>query len=184
MFDTVRPILYRHRRRMIPVLPSTASSITLSAPWDSTLQNERFLLFDNESERRLLIFGSRRHLELLASSTKIMGDGTFYAAPNHFTQMYTLHGKKFGHFFPLVYGFLPDKAETTYITFFQKVKDALTENSFEIHCEKMILDFENAAHSAVQTVFPSIQRKGCTFHFGQCLWRKLQQFHLATVSLT
>ncbi|XP_050066333.1 uncharacterized protein LOC126555451 [Aphis gossypii] len=36
------------------------------------------------------------------------------------------------------------------------------------------LDFEIAAHTAVQNTFSGVTVKGCRFHFGQALWRKIQ----------
>ena len=36
------------------------------------------------------------------------------------------------------------------------------------------LDFEKAAHTAVQNTFSGVTVKGCRFHFGQALWRKIQ----------
>ncbi|XP_060853305.1 uncharacterized protein LOC132931205 [Rhopalosiphum padi] len=36
------------------------------------------------------------------------------------------------------------------------------------------LDFEIAAHTAVQSTFSGVTVKGCRFHFGQALWRKIQ----------
>ena len=44
------------------------------------------------------------------------------------------------------------------------------------------MDFEAAAHRAISEEFSNILRKGCNFHFGQCLWRKIQELGLTTVS--
>jgi hypothetical protein len=32
-------------------------------------------------------------------------------------QLYTIHGLKYGHVIPAIYGLLPNKAESTYRTF-------------------------------------------------------------------
>ncbi|KAE9533891.1 hypothetical protein AGLY_008970 [Aphis glycines] len=39
------------------------------------------------------------------------------------------------------------------------------------------LDFEIAAHNAVQKSFTGVKVKGCRFHFGQALWRKIQSIN-------
>jgi len=36
------------------------------------------------------------------------------------------------------------------------------------------LDFEIAVHNAVKKIFSGVKVKGCRFHFGQALWRKIQ----------
>ena len=43
----------------------------------------------------------------------------------------------------------------------------------------MMADFEKASQNAVRHVFPAVQLVGCLFHLSQCLWRKVQEFHLA-----
>lgn len=153
----------------------------MDVPYTTTLSNELFLQFDNISEKRILIFASRRHLQLLCSSTKILCDGTFYFAPTHFAQLYTLHGKKFGKFFPFLYAFLPDKRNETYLTLFTQVKNLFDTNGFIIRWEQIVMDFEAAAHTAASTIFPNIELKGCNFHYGQCLWRRIQGLGLASV---
>ncbi|KAL3862705.1 hypothetical protein ACJMK2_008658 [Sinanodonta woodiana] len=37
-----------------------------------------------------------------------------------------------------------------------------------------MVDFEPAAIKAFQNTFPAATITGCMFHFGQCVWRKLQ----------
>ena len=41
------------------------------------------------------------------------------------------------------------------------------------HCQlqRMVLDFERAA----RVVFPTVVLKGCTFHFTQAIWRRIQE---------
>ena len=36
------------------------------------------------------------------------------------------------------------------------------------------LDYEVSALEAIQEVFASADRRGCFFHFTQCIWRKVQ----------
>jgi hypothetical protein len=39
---------------------------------------------------------------------------------------------------------------------------------------EVIIDFEQAIHSAVAEVFPNAKIRGCRFHLGQSWWRKIQ----------
>jgi len=154
----------------------------MQEPYTKTLSNENFLQYDSANENRILIFSSRRHLQILSTSSIILCDGTFYFAPTHFTQLYTVHGKKFGKFFPLLYAFLPDKTHATYLILFSQIRNLFTQNGFSNRWETIIMDFEAAAHRAISEEFSNILRKGCNFHFGQCLWRKIQELGLTTVS--
>src|SRR6218665_733220 len=40
--------------------------------------------------------------------------------------------------------------------------------------QSVMTDFEQAALLAFKTVYPDIQQRGCLFHMGQCLWRKIK----------
>jgi len=40
-------------------------------------------------------------------------------------------------------------------------------------------DFEQAIHSAVLDIVPDVIRKGCRFHLGQSIWRKIQSLGLS-----
>ena len=39
---------------------------------------------------------------------------------------------------------------------------------------KVMLDFEKAVWSALRQTLPGVQLKGCSFHWTQALWRKVQ----------
>ena len=53
------------------------------------------------------------------------GDGTFKAAPELFTQLYTIHGIKSGYTVPCVYALLPNKRKESYVQLFRQVKSWL-----------------------------------------------------------
>ena len=44
--------------------------------------------------------------------------------------------------------------------------------------EKIVIDFERAMWTAIQRVFPEIIVRGCSFHWSQCIWRKIQNVGL------
>jgi hypothetical protein len=45
----------------------------------------------------------------------------------------------------------------------------------DFHPERFLIDFERGVKNAIERNCPNIQVKGCNFHFGQCIWRQIQQ---------
>lgn len=45
--------------------------------------------------------------------------------------------------------------------------------------EKIVVDFERAMWTAIPHVFPDVLVRGCSFHWSQCIWRKIQNIGLA-----
>jgi hypothetical protein len=75
---------------------------------------------------------------------------------------------------PVLFALLPGRKGTTY-------HDLLTllKNWCEFWSPKIIkVDFEAAAISAVDEVFPDSAITGCNLHFSQCLWRQIQNIGL------
>ena len=48
------------------------------------------------------------------------------------------------------------------------------------HVSSFMMDFEDAQWKAVRRDFPDGSIKGCCFHYGQALWRKIQGSGLQT----
>jgi hypothetical protein len=51
---------------------------------------------------------------------------------------------------------------------------------FELNSKCIITDFEKATINAVSNIFLQYIQKGCIFHLGKNLWRKIQSCRLAT----
>lgn len=84
--------------------------------------------------------------------------------------MYTIHAVRQNNVIPLVFALLPDKTETSYTRMLQALK--LLRPG--LNPRTIMTDFERAAKNAFLHVFPATEQSGCFFHFGQCLWRKIQ----------
>lgn len=98
---TIRNI--RQRKEGGPALPASRSEIFFSGEFTTTAKGEKFLLYDSgPTENRLLIFGTRQNLMLLAKSKHWYADGTFKTVPLLFAQLYTIHGFKDKLSIPLV----------------------------------------------------------------------------------
>ncbi|KAL3683227.1 hypothetical protein R1sor_001249 [Riccia sorocarpa] len=72
--------------------------------------------------------------------------------------------------FPLVFILLPNKQKESYI----RAMRLLLEKNPRLDPETIMIDFEIAEINAFKNVFPSARLRGCYFHFGQCIWRKIQ----------
>ncbi|KAJ8322426.1 hypothetical protein KUTeg_000022 [Tegillarca granosa] len=65
--------------------------------------------------------------------------------------------------YPLVYAFLPNKTHETY------PEEYTIESG-----QHIFFYFERGSQNAATIVCPNVTIKGCLFHYGQCLWRKIQ----------
>lgn len=76
---------------------------------------------------------------------------------------------------PCCHALLPRKTREVYETLFRVIRDTIVERHGAIgQLHTVLMDFEAAAHAAVRQEL-HIQTRGCTFHFGQCLMRRVQQ---------
>jgi hypothetical protein len=79
---------------------------------------ERKLIADSgrstKDKNRVILFATKKNLEILNANRDWYGDGTFDIAPPFFKQIYTIHCRVNDHLLPLVYAFLPNKQENTY----------------------------------------------------------------------
>ena len=74
---------------------------------------------------------------------------------------------------------LLDKKAATYHRLLSLLITKCAEREYCPMPATIIVDFELAVHTVVRALFPASSLKGCLFHFGQALWRKLQEFCLS-----
>ena len=186
--DTLKRTIVRSRKKSnnVPPEPTSLTSLELSEFYKITDKGDRFLLHDSgfESEnQRILIFGTRKNLDMLSTSSVWLADGTFKTVPGLFYQLYVIHALKGGqdlfkngHLLPSLFVLLPNKSEETYSRMWTKVSE-FCPDACPTH---LIVDFEKAAINAFSAHFTHTVVKGCFFHLCQNVWRKIQQFGLAT----
>ncbi|XP_052090532.1 uncharacterized protein LOC127727130 [Mytilus californianus] len=63
---------------------------------------------------------------------------------------------------------------------YKPVLECLKKKIGVLHVEGFCLDFEKGAWKAIRQIFPNASIKGCAFHFGQAIWRKVQDLGLKT----
>lgn len=75
----LKKMMRRQRRAEFPPNPTRITDLQdLPLRYKNSLNGETFLIYDNEEQnKRVLVFATRRNLELLAKSTTWFLDGTF-----------------------------------------------------------------------------------------------------------
>ena len=150
---------------------------------------ESLLLFDNGFGRetevegcRLLVFGSKLHLNLLLRSLDWMGDGTFDVSPyigkEKFYQLYTIAGFVRKTPFTLLRVLMQKKDARSYKELFNFLLKTALDNGWQFKMVEdggtFIRDFEWAPHLAKNLVLSQtpkmpgsqvVKSAGCNFHF-------------------
>jgi hypothetical protein len=140
------------------------------------LNNNKFLQYDTgvNSLDRFIIFFSENNVNHLKHVDVVLVDGTFWSVPYNFQQLVTINCFMFGRFYPLCYFVMQSKKTLSYFEAFKKFKN-MTGANFKT----IVVDFETGLINALSLVFSDSSIFGCTFHFGQSMWRKIQNLGLS-----
>ncbi len=192
--ENLRQTICRQRRQNVPHNPKSIADLEhLPDEFMKTMLDEVLVLHDNYDtqdgdEGRVIVFATRKNVEVLRRSEIWFVDGTFRVCPSIFTQLFTVIGvwkrttpNGLGEEtpVPLVYALLEGKHEEEYVRALQVVRDAV--NRFRIQpCTplKIMSDFEKAILNACNEIFPAVPTTGCFFHLGQAIYRKVQEVGL------
>lgn len=173
--ENLRKSIYRKRRSVLPSLPRSVEDVhdALDSLEYKTNKGENFLLINNRRQN-MILFSCHTNLEFLCSQKKIYVDGTFEYCAKFFTQLFTIHTIKNGHYIPLVFILLPNKQAQTYFEAFELLCDYCKNLNMDLKPTEIVCDFEKAIHVGVKKIWPNIQIIGCRFHLTQSWFRKIQ----------
>lgn len=143
-----------------------------------------FVVCEDGTTDKIIIFSSTTARMYLKNADQeidvkqFFGDGTFHCVPHPFYQLYSLHvdvgsNEKSTNVVPVIFGLLPDKRQTTYVRFFQLIKEKLSVCIMKFKC-----DFEAAVMNAITKVFPECKISGCFYHYNKAIWRKAKNLNL------
>lgn len=129
---------------------------------------------------RHLVFATTNQLSLLKNAKTWYMDATYRVVSKPFLQLFGIHAFVKGtdgniKQVPLVFTVMSGKRKKDY----RKVLKAILEVTGECNVEKLVMDFEMALWSAVRTLLPMAELQGCSFHWNQAIWRKVQSLGLA-----
>ena len=130
--------------------------------------------------QRHLIFYSPECLRLLAIAKSWYIDGTFAVVGNPFKQLLSIHcfvkADMCVKQVPLVFCIMSRRKTKDYTAVFR----AIQARCSNVAVRYITSDFERALRRATSKVFPNVHHRGCTFHWTQAVYRKIQALGLAT----
>ena len=151
--------------------PANLDELEIPDAYKKTMKGDDFLKFDSGSgPHRILIFTTSANLRLMSDCQNWYADGTFKCTPPLFNQVYTIHAVKYSSVIPTVFVLMTDRSTNSYI----RVLMELNKLNPNLKPNTVMTDFEQAALLAFKTVYPDIEQRGCLFHMGQCIWKKIQ----------
>lgn len=102
-------------------------------------------------------------------------DGTFKVAPNIFHQLYTIHGCVNSQTFPCILALCTNKDKNTYNLLLTTIIEHCESNNLQLAPRFILMDFEKTAHICARQIFENTTIKGCNFHLGQIIYRRIQK---------
>ncbi|KAL4154075.1 hypothetical protein QTP88_001908 [Uroleucon formosanum] len=177
--NSVRSSVYRKKVKLIPKLPNKLRDLIINGEWRCTNDGRDYLLGSDGDDDKIVIFGTESFLRRLCTVEVIFMDGTFKSAPKLFLQIYTLNYCVQGIMVPMAYALLPNKTSATYNRIFNLIKEAAIRIDLIFNPKCFQIDFEIGMIMAIKELFGHQTKiKGCLFHFGQSVWRKVQNVGL------
>ena len=137
---------------------------------------ENFLRGDIKvNDRRHLVFATNHMLNILSRAKIWYLDGTFKIVKAPFVQLFSIHAfvksdsgiKQL----PLVFVVMSGKRKKDYRKVLTVILEALPNPPL---LKGAVMDFEISLWRAFPKVYPGVKLQGCSFHWTQAVWRKIQ----------
>lgn len=178
-----RKIISRVRRVNKPKEPLCIEEINIPERLRLTISGHRFLQKDiNIGDEKVYVFTTDADMRSLERCTYWMADGTFKTAPSMFMQLLTIHGcvgGENGMVLPLVYALMTKRTSVCYDAVMAALVQIADEHNLVLNPKIIITDFEQAEMKSFVREFTCAESKGCLFHFGQNIYRRIQTHGLA-----
>lgn len=142
-----------------------------------TFSGNQFIHENIFEDEKYVVMINENNLLHLMNSEVWLADGTFHVAPKEYKQLYTIHCRIFNDYFPVCYILLQDKKEATYKKAFERIYSLTLKRGPKI----FICDFELGATNAFRSVFLECEIGYCLFHWGQSIWKSIQQKSLSSL---
>jgi len=154
----LRKNIYEARRKVLPAKPTNLQKVHefLETIDLKTKQGEDFLLI-NDQQKNIVIFSCHTNILFLKEVDTLYMDGTFKYSARFFTQLFTIHGLKNGHYIPLIFCLLPSKTTEIYAYTFQLIVDKCSTLGVQLLPQYITTDFEKSIINAIHEIWPQTQ---------------------------
>lgn len=180
--NALRKVISRVRDTGRPE-PKTVAEIDVPEDLRQTISGKKFLQRDIDvGDDKVLIFTTDEDLRNMEKCAYWMADGTFKTAPKVFMQLFSIHacvGGINGPVLPCVYVLMTRRTGELYDVIMQALNELASDANIVLNPKFVLTDFERAEMNSFVREFPSAKSKGCKFHFGQSMYRRIQQYGLA-----
>ena len=145
-WSSIQSRLYKRRREKNPPNPESMKDVDVTHSWfynrhENIVKGDALL----DDGRRVILMSTNDHLDLMARSPQLLGDGTFRITPALWLQVFIISAQIFGSVFvPVCFCLLPDKKRETYDLMFSMMKEALAGRGLELSAEHFMSDLEVA----------------------------------------
>jgi hypothetical protein len=174
VYDNMKRNCNRIRQRLRPMDPRDLD-FELDTKYLESITHEAFIQEDiRVRNRRHFLMATDRQLQLLSKADTWYIDGTFKIVAKPFTQLLSIHRFIVRREHKAV-ALMSGKHKKDYRMVLQKVLSLLPG---EPDVTEFVVDFEAAIWAALRSVFDELVIKGYAFHWGQALWRKVQEVGL------
>lgn len=180
-----RQIIHYARRSSskCQVEPSLLDDFILPGYLQVSPTGEEFVIADSNLDgQRVISFGTRRSLILLAMSEILIIDGNIIDAPTSSYHFYTLFGlagtPQTRRAFPMAFALMSCKTTALYRRLFQDLKGYFMRERIEFAPKCIMIDFEKTAIRACSDEFILAKIHGCYFHFGQIIFKAISSHGL------
>lgn len=152
----------------------------LSFDWVQEALPENFVQQDlRVGAARHIVMFTTLLLNLLVNAKTWYVDATFKAVKKPFQQLWSIHAfiqqNDAMKQNPLAFVLMSRRMKDDYMSVLNYLQGILINSS--VQC--VVMDFEAAVWGAFRSVFPGVILRGCSFHWGQAVWRKIQDLGLA-----
>ena len=124
-------------------------------------------------------------LNILCRAKRWYLDGTFKIVKEPFTQLFSIHAfvksESSIKQLPLVFVLMSGKRKKDYRKVLKRVLECLPDAPA---VKSAVMDFESSLWKVFPIVYPGVELQGCSFHWTQAVWRKIQLLGLQPLYLS
>ena len=113
-------------------------------------------------------------MDILTRISNIQFDGTFFAVPIQFYQLWTLFVAFDNHTLPAIFCLMTGKEGQLYTAVLDRISSLIPQFQPKL----CMSDWEPAPRNSMKEEYPNVKIYGCWFHFTQCIWTKTQKLGL------